>query len=73
MVENVKLFKVIDVVKRTSITKEGEIEELYEVYFETKSGIKSSITVPVSAKKEDIEKIVSEEAEKLEYVKSLKK
>lgn len=68
-----KLYKVTDIVKRTSITREGEVEEFYEVYFETKSGIKSSITVPVKAKKEEIEKAVSEEAEKLEYVASLKR
>ena len=73
MVEDVKLYKVTDIVKRTSITREGEVEEFYEVYFETKSGIKSSITVPVKAKKEEIEKAVSEEAEKLEYVASLKR
>jgi len=73
MTEDIKLYKVTDIVKRTGIDKHGEIYEYYEVYFETASGLKSSITVPVNTKKEDIEKIVTEEAQKLEDIYHLKK
>lgn len=73
MGDDYKLFKVTDVVKRTGIDKHGEIYEYYEVYFETASGLKSSITVPVNTKKEDIERIVSVEAQKLEDIYHLKK
>ena len=73
MAGDVRLFKVVDMVKRTGIDKYGELQEYYEVYFETASGIKSSVTVPVNAKKEEIEKLIEQEAEKIEYVAKLKK
>lgn len=72
MAENVSLFKVIDVVKRTGINKYGEIEQYYDVYFETKSGIKSNITVSADKNEKEIEEIVKKEAEKLEYIARLK-
>jgi len=72
MTKDVGLFKVTDVVKRTTIDKEGNFVEYYDVYFTTKSGINSSVSVPVKAKKEEVEKIIRQEAEKLEYIRSLK-
>ena len=67
-----KLFKVIDVVKRTGINKYGEIEQYYDVYFETKSGIKSNITVSADKNEKEIEEMIRKEAEKLEHVANLK-
>ena len=72
MVEKeVNLYKVTDVVRRTSINKAGEIEEFYEVYFQTKSGKISSILVPITATQEDIQKAVKKEASKIEDVMKL--
>jgi len=73
MVEEIKLFKVVDMVKRTGIDKHGEVKEYYEVYFETKSGVTSSITVPVNMSSEEIEKLLTQEAEKIEKVFHLQK
>jgi len=68
MVEEMKLFRVVDMVKRTGIDKQGNVNEYYEIYFETKSGVTSSITVPVNMSSEEIEKLITQEAEKIEKV-----
>lgn len=73
MAEDFKLYKVIDVVKRTDITKAGDIVDNYEIYFETKSGIKSSIIVPASMNEKEVQERLEKEAEKLEKIFSLKK
>ena len=73
MVEEIRLFKVVDMVKRTGIDKHGEVKQYYDVYFETKSGIRSNVTVPADMSKEEIEKVITAEAEKIEHVVGLKK
>lgn len=72
MVEDFGLYKVTDVVRRTDITKAGEIVENHEIYFVTKSGVSSSIVVPVSTDEKEVKKILREEAQKIENISKLK-
>jgi len=71
---SISLYKVTNIVERTTITPEGLFQVFMEVHFETKSGVKSSILI----KKEEFTKAKAEElvekaAKEIESTMALKK
>jgi len=67
-----ELYKVNSIAKRVRLTPVGEFQEVYEVSFTTKSGVSSSIDIPVEQFDTDIVKErVGIEAEKIENILAL--
>jgi len=64
-----ELYKVNSIAKRVRLTPVGEFQEVYEVSFTTKSGISSSIDIPVEQFDTDVVKErVEAEAGKIENI-----
>jgi len=62
-----ELFKINSIAKRVRLTPIGEFEEVYEVSFTTKSGVSSSVDIPVEQFETDfVKERVEAEAKKIE-------
>jgi len=67
-----KLFTVKSMVRRTSLLPTGEFVDVYEITFETKSGVVSTVEIPIEKfTKEIAEREITREAEKIEGVMEL--
>jgi len=67
-----ELYKINSIAKRVRLTPVGEFQEVYEVSFTTKSGVSSSIDIPIEQFDTDIVKErVQNEAEKIENILAL--
>jgi len=64
-----ELYKINNVVKRVRLTPTGEFIEVYEVSFTTKSGVTTSVDIPVAQfEPEFVKERVEAEAKKIEEV-----
>jgi len=64
-----ELYKVNSIAKRVRLTPVGEFQEVYEVSFTTKSGISSSIDIPVEQfDTDEVKERVEVEAKKIEDI-----
>jgi len=62
-----KLFTVKNVIRTVRLKRDGTFEDVYEITFETASGIISSVQVPVEGYSPEIASaVITEEAKKLE-------
>lgn len=67
-----ELFTVNSIVKRVQLTPTGEFLDVYEVSFTTKSGITSSVAIPVDRfSKEYVSERIQAEAAQIEEVMKL--
>jgi len=67
-----KLYKVNSVAKRVRLLPSGEFIDVYEVSFTTKSGVSSTVDIPVTEfSPETVKERVEVEAKKIEDVLSL--
>ena len=63
------LYKVNSINRRVRLMPTGEFIDVYEVSFTTKSGISSTVDVPVAKfSKEYVSELINAEAQKLEDV-----
>ena len=64
-----ELYKVNSIGKRVRLTPVGEFQEVYEISFTTKSGVSSSVDIPVEQFDTDVVKErVEAEATKIENI-----
>lgn len=64
-----ELYKVNSIAKRVRLTPVGEFQEVYEISFTTKSGVSSSVDIPVEQFDTDVVKErVEAEAAKIENI-----
>ena len=65
-------FRIIDTIPRTEMTKRGEFVKIYEITFETETGVVDTISIPESEyTPEEVEKRIKELAEKHNRVMTL--
>jgi len=67
-----KLYHDVDIVERTEITKEGRVQKVYRISAYTTSDVRFSVNVKeADFDKEKVDKILTEEAQKIEAIKAL--
>jgi len=72
--EEVGLFKVEQVVERMDITPEGVFARVMEIVARTRSGVRFPVEIPkIKFTPELADKLLTEEAEKIERVLSMRK
>ncbi len=66
------LFHDVDVVERTQITREGEVEKVYRVSAHTASGVYFRVELPEKEfTKETVAKRLAQKAQQIEAIKAL--
>ena len=71
--ERIELYKVVGKpIPRTEITPEGTFLKMVEIFFETKSGARDSIVVPVELDVEGRKRLLHEAAKRIEDTLKLK-
>jgi len=67
-----ELYKDVDIIERTTITREGLIQKVYRVSATTKNGVLFSLDIPEKEfSKEKVDKILSKRAAELDAIKAL--
>jgi len=74
MAEAPKLYEVVDVRERTTVTPEGTFQKLMEVTFRTRGGTVASLMIPEEEfSQAEAAKRVEERAKEIEAVRALRK
>ena len=67
-----ELYKDVDIVERTEITREGRVQKVYRISAFSKSDVRFTIDVKEEDfTKEKVDKILTKEAQKIEAIKAL--